>query len=98
MAVYEMDVGNLHLLGAPGQRLGLRWNVERFLEKHVPSNYLRISGLGFAPASCAEKLGHPVPLSNCVVDRNNSWPHPAHLKVPGRFSAFRGLVPGRSVP
>jgi hypothetical protein len=46
----------------------------------------------------AQKLGHPVPLSNFASDVNNSWPQPAHRKTPARCSAFNGLVPARSVP
>src|SRR5436190_1201641 len=45
-----------------------------------------------------QKLGQPVPLSYFVSEENSGRPQPAHAKVPLRFSALRGLVPGRSVP
>jgi hypothetical protein len=46
----------------------------------------------------AQKLGHPVPLSNFVSEVKSSWPHPAQRKIPARCSEFRRLVPARSVP
>src|SRR4051812_12670332 len=51
-----------------------------------------------APGLVSQKLGQPVPLSNLVWASNSSAPQPAHSNSPGRFSWFRGLEPGRSVP
>jgi len=48
--------------------------------------------------SGAEKLGHPVPLSNLAPDENNAEPQPAQKKVPARCSPLSGLEPDRSVP
>ena len=41
-----------------------------------------------------QKLGHPVPLSNLVVDENKSSAQPAQPKTPVRCSSFSGLVNG----
>jgi hypothetical protein len=46
----------------------------------------------------AQKLGHPVPLSNFVVDENTDKSQPAQWYVPFRFSTSSGLEPAISVP
>src|SRR5262245_37025843 len=45
-----------------------------------------------------KKLGHPVPLSYFISEVKSGRLQPAQTKMPGRFSPFKGLVPGRSVP
>src|SRR5262245_44608260 len=45
----------------------------------------------------AQKLGHPVRLSNFVVEENRSSWHPPQVKVPRRFSRSKALVNGGSV-
>jgi hypothetical protein len=45
----------------------------------------------------SQKLGHPVPLSNFVVEENRSRSHPAQGNVPARSSCSSGLENGRSV-
>src|SRR5277367_5007961 len=50
-----------------------------------------------APSRGAQKLGHPVPLSNLVAELNRSRSQPAQVKVPRRSSCSSGLVNGRSV-
>src|SRR5687767_1009558 len=45
-----------------------------------------------------KKLGHPVPLSYFIAEVKRGRLQPAQTKTPGRFSAFSGLEPGRSVP
>ena len=59
---------------------------------------LRSTVVSTARSSGAQKLGHPVPLSNFVLDENSGVPQPAHLNVPDRFSPLSALEPGRSVP
>src|SRR5262245_10350381 len=44
-----------------------------------------------------KKLGQPVPDSNFISEVNSGSPQPAQTNTPARFSAFSGLVPGRSV-
>jgi hypothetical protein len=52
-----------------------------------------------APASAgAQKLGHPVPESNLVLDEKSDAPQHTQLNIPGRFSLLSGLEKGRSVP
>src|SRR5262245_37037806 len=46
----------------------------------------------------AKKLGQPVPLSYFISEVKSGKPQPTQVKIPGRFSLFNGLVPGRSVP
>ena len=50
------------------------------------------------PSSGWKKLGQPVPESNFVSEAKRSWPQPAQVKVPRRFSRSSGLEPARSVP
>jgi hypothetical protein len=45
-----------------------------------------------------KKLGQPVPLSYLWAELNKGKLQATHTKVPGRFSALSGLLPGRSVP
>jgi hypothetical protein len=45
-----------------------------------------------------KKLGQPVPLSYLCAALNKGKLQATHTKVPGRFSALSGLLPGRSVP
>jgi hypothetical protein len=45
-----------------------------------------------------KKLGQPVPLSYLCAELNKGKLQATHTKVPGRFSALSGLLPGRSVP
>ena len=45
-----------------------------------------------------KKLGQPVPLSYFICDVNSGRAQPAHTNTPARFSLFRGLLPGNSVP
>src|SRR6266851_4026337 len=51
-----------------------------------------------APSSGAQKLGHPVRLSNLVSEENRGRSHPAQWYAPGPYSLSRALVPARSVP
>jgi hypothetical protein len=46
-------------------------------------NQLRSISVSTASGSGAQKLGHPVPLSNLVDDENSRCPQPAHAYVPG---------------
>jgi hypothetical protein len=59
----------------------------------------RSNQLVVGPSSdrACQKLGQPVPLSNLVALSNSGRKHAAQMKVPFRFSSFRGLLPGRSV-
>ena len=41
----------------------------------------------------AQKLGHPVPLSNFVSEEKSSRPQPAQTNCPSLFSTFSGLRP-----
>jgi len=43
------------------------------------------------PGKGCTNEGHPVPESYFAEDANNGLPQPAHLKVPFRFSLFKGL-------
>src|SRR5262245_35704987 len=45
-----------------------------------------------------KKLGHPVPLSYFISEVKSARLQPTQTNIPGRFSLFRGLVPGGSVP
>src|SRR6266542_4489881 len=58
----------------------------------MPSAFVRFEGF-----SAAQKLGHPVPLSNFVSDEKTGRPQPAHRYTPARCSLFSGLDPARSV-
>jgi hypothetical protein len=51
-----------------------------------------------APGKAWKKLGQPVPLSYLWAELNKGKLQATHTKVPGRFSALSGLLPGRSVP
>jgi hypothetical protein len=51
-----------------------------------------------APDKAWKKLGQPVPLSYLWAELNKGKLQATHTKVPGRFSALSGLLPGRSVP
>ena len=51
-----------------------------------------------APGKAWKKLGQPVPLSYLCAALNKGKLQATHTKVPGRFSALSGLLPGRSVP
>jgi hypothetical protein len=51
-----------------------------------------------APGKAWKKLGQPVPLSYLCAALNKGKLQATHTKVPGRFSALIGLLPGRSVP
>ncbi len=42
--------------------------------------------------SGAQKLGHPVWLSNLVLDEKTGSLHPAQVKVPERCSSFKALL------
>ena len=59
----------------------------------VPSG----SSLMFSSAMGSQKLGHPVPESNFVLELNTSSSHPAQRKTPRRFSWSRAPLNGRSV-
>ena len=50
------------------------------------------------PGRGSLKLGQPVPLSNLTLPSKSGASQPAQWKVPGRFSASRAQLPGRSVP
>src|SRR4030095_13379550 len=45
-----------------------------------------------------KKLGQPVPLSYFMSEVKRARLQPTQTNIPGRFSLFRGLVPGGSVP
>jgi hypothetical protein len=45
-----------------------------------------------ASSSAAQKLGHPVPLSNLADDENSASAHPAQLNVPSRSSWSNALL------
>lgn len=51
-----------------------------------------------ALARGCQKLGQPVPLSYLALELNSGRSQPAQWNVPARFSAFSGLLKGRSVP
>src|ERR1700730_16495561 len=61
----------------------------------MPSDMSVVVPIAFS--SGAQKLGHPVPLSNFVADEKLSSAQPAHANVPRRFSRSSGLENGRSV-
>src|SRR5262245_63869507 len=62
-------------------------------------NHERSSCSLTAPISTgAQKLGHPVPESNLVVEENSGAPQHTQLNMPARFSRLRGLVNAGSVP
>src|SRR5262245_64942171 len=62
-------------------------------------NHERSSCSLTAPISTgAQKLGHPVPESNLVVEENSGAPQHTQLNMPARFARLRGLVNAGSVP
>src|SRR5947209_9588061 len=69
-----------------------QWTSVRVMRKALSVEVPTASGRG------CQKLGQPVPLSYFVSEENSGRSQPAHAKVPLRFSALSGLVPGRSVP
>src|SRR5262249_10452055 len=46
----------------------------------------------------AQKLGHPVPELNLVLEANSGAPQHTHLNTPKRFSSLSGLEKAGSVP
>ncbi len=68
--------------------------------RHLGARHVHCAVLLSSTASsiACQKLGHPVPLSNLVVEENRSRAHPAQVKMPASCSSSSGLLKGCSVP
>ena len=59
---------------------------------------LRSSVVPTAPSSGGRSSASRCRFRTWCPDANSSWPQPAQMNLPCRFSGFSGLVPARSVP